>query len=155
MMTHPSDHRMSNVSCDILAYLPHRFPFLLVDRVIACTPGQQLEAIKNVSYNEPFFSGHFPEKPVMPGVLMIEALAQAAGLLIFQTLGRIPNATDLFYLASVDACRFKRVVVPGDQLTLSVTLLKRRANIWKFDGEARVGDEVACTATLINAGASR
>lgn len=128
--------------------LPHRYPFLLVDRVLACDPGRYLKAIKNVTCNEPFFQGHFPQKPVMPGVLILEAMAQAAGLLAFRTQGH-PGDEYLFMLVSVDKARFKRQVEPGDQLVLEVEVLRVLRGMWKFAATARVGDEVAATAELM------
>lgn len=128
--------------------LPHRYPFLLVDRVLDCDPGRYLKAVKNVTINEPFFQGHFPQKPVMPGVLILEAMAQATGLLAFRTQGH-PGKDHLFLLVSVDKARFKRQVEPGDQLVLEVELLRVLRGMWKFATTARVGDEVAATAELM------
>ncbi len=99
--------------------LPHRYPFLLVDRVLECTPGESIRAIKNVTFNEPFFTGHFPERPVMPGVMILEALAQAAGILTYATLRKVPNENTRFYFVGIDGCRFRRPVEPGDQLILT------------------------------------
>lgn len=131
----------------ILERLPHRYPFLLVDRVLAFEQDKTLLAIKNVSINEPFFSGHFPIKAVMPGVLILEALAQAAAILASHTADWVPKGS-LFYLGSIENARFKKIVVPGDQLFLSVEVLKRRANVWKFKGTALVENEIACTAEM-------
>lgn len=140
---------MSNA--EIRALLPHRFPFLLVDKVIAVEPGEKIVAIKNVTINEPFFAGHFPEFAVMPGVLIIEALAQASGLLIFKTKNRTNRAEgELFYLAGVDNARFKRMVVPGDQLQLEVEITKQKLDLWKFKGVATVEGELACSAEFMN-----
>lgn len=133
----------------IKAYLPHRYPFLLVDRVTAVDPGKTIDGLKNVSINEPFFTGHFPAKPVMPGVLILEALAQLSGILIFKTLDTMPGDV-LFYLAGVDEARFKRVVLPGDQLHLHVELQKSRRGLWKFYCQATVEGELACEATIMN-----
>lgn len=130
-------------------YLPHRYPFLLIDKVISVEPGKQLIAIKNVTGNEPFFNGHFPMRSVMPGVLMIEAMAQASGILIYKTLNSLPK-DELFYLAGVDNARFKRIVVPGDQLKLQVNIIRQRLNLWKFSGIATVNDELACSAEFMN-----
>jgi 3-hydroxyacyl-[acyl-carrier-protein] dehydratase len=127
--------------------LPHRYPFLLVDRVIEIIPGKSLTAIKNVTINEPFFIGHFPRMAVMPGVLLVEAMAQASGILIFETLG---TNEDLFFLAGMDNVRFKRLVTPGDQLRLHIELIKQRLGVWKFSGTASVDGEVACTAEFTN-----
>lgn len=138
---------------EILARLPHRYPFLLVDRVIECEPDKRLVAIKNVTFNEPYFTGHFPEKPVMPGVLIVEALAQATGLLAMQTAATEDNA--IYYLVGVDKARFKRPVVPGDQLRLAVEVAKKRRDIWVFecvasvDGQAVASAEVMCTARVL------
>lgn len=135
---------------EILLSIPHRYPFLLVDRVLEIIPGKSLLALKNVTINEPFFAGHFPIKAIMPGVLMIEALAQAAG--IFAHKSRDPLAVDtLFYLGAIENARFKRVVTPGDQLHLFVEVLKRRGNIWKFRGTASVAGEIACVAEMTSA----
>lgn len=132
---------------EILERLPHRYPFLLVDRVLKFERDKTLLAIKNVSFNEPFFAGHFPVKAVMPGVLIVEALAQAAAILASHTADWDPNGS-LFYLGSIENARFKKIVVPGDQLYLSVEILKRRANVWKFKGTALVDNEIACTAEM-------
>ena len=134
----------------ITSLLPHRYPFLLVDRVLEVDPGERLLAIKNVTINEPFFQGHFPEKPVMPGVLIIEALAQATGLLAMESEEVAGKA--IYYLVGVDKARFKRPVVPGDQLQLEVSVLKQRRGIWTFsakgtvDGAICASAEIMCTA---------
>ena len=133
----------------IMALLPHRFPFLLVDRVLECEPGVALTAIKNVTINEPFFPGHFPQKPVMPGVMILEALAQACGLLAFATAGWEPDDSHTFYFVSMDKVRFRRPVGPGDQLTLHVRSQRRIRDIWRFSTEARVGDEQATSADMM------
>jgi len=135
---------------EIRGFLPHRYPFLLLDRVISFEPGKSLVGIKNVTVNEPCFTGHFPEAPVMPGVLIIEALAQASGILIFKTLGRSREPDELFYLAGIDNARFKKMVVPGDVMHLEIELLKERRGLWKFRGTAKVDGEVACTADFMN-----
>ncbi|MCX7125821.1 MAG: 3-hydroxyacyl-ACP dehydratase FabZ [Gammaproteobacteria bacterium] len=137
---------------DVRKYLPHRYPFLLVDKVLSYVPHQTLTAIKNVTNNEPFFSGHFPGVPVMPGVLMVEALAQASGILMYRSFNRFPNVDeqDFFYLAGIDNTRFKRKVVPGDQLTLTVEVMRHRENLWKFKGEATVNGELACSTEFLN-----
>jgi 3-hydroxyacyl-[acyl-carrier-protein] dehydratase len=134
---------------EIRRFLPHRYPFLLVDRVLDCVPGESLTAIKNVSVNEPFFQGHFPETPVMPGVLIIEALAQATGLLGFRTMSEEPSDDLLYMLVGVDGIRFKRQVVPGDQLTLKVILKRRSKVIWKFRCEASVDGQIVTTADML------
>lgn len=134
---------------EIMRLLPHRYPFLLLDRVLECSPGKDILAIKNVSMNEPFFTGHFPQRPVMPGVLIVEALAQAACLLgIWSAEGGMEEGT-LYYFLGIDKARFKRPVEPGDQLKLHVTLTASKRGIWKFTGEARVGEDVACTAEIM------
>lgn len=134
---------------EILQHLPHRYPFLLIDRVLDYKPEDYLIGIKNVTHNEPYFPGHFPQRPVMPGVLILEALAQATGILAFKTVGRIPDKDTLYYFVGVDEARFKRPVEPGDQLRLEVKYLKRMRGIWKFDGRALVDDELVCSATLM------
>jgi len=133
----------------ILEHLPHRYPFLLVDRVLECEPGKRLKAIKNVSVNEPMFTGHFPERPVFPGVLIMEALAQATGILAFKTQGKKPDGSSLYYFAGIDNCRFKQPVLPGDQLVLEVEVLKEKRGIWKFSAEAKVDDKVVASAELM------
>ncbi len=132
----------------ILKQLPHRYPFLLVDRVLSIEKGKSIKALKNVTINEPFFEGHFPHRPVMPGVLMLEALAQAAALLAFDTLGSSPSDEMVYYFAGIDGARFKRPVEPGDQLTLEVELLRMKAGIFKFKARALVGDELTVEAEL-------
>ena len=133
----------------ILKLLPHRYPFLLVDRVLEIDKGKRIKALKNVSVNEPFFTGHFPSRPVMPGVLMLEALAQAAGLLSFDMLGVAPDENTVFYFVGIDNARFKRPVEPGDQLILEVELDRIKGGIYKFKGVARVDTNVACEADLM------
>jgi len=133
----------------ILKKLPHRYPFLLVDRVLELEKGQRIKALKNVTINEPFFEGHFPQRPVMPGVLMVEAMAQAAGLLSFATLDVTLDENTVFYFAGIDAARFKRPVEPGDQLIMDVTLERMKAGIFKFKGVSRVQDQVACEADFM------
>jgi len=135
---------------EVRKYLPHRYPFLLVDTVESYVLGESLIAIKNVTQNEPYFPGHFPQLPVMPGVLIVEALAQASGILMYKTFDRYPSEVDLFYLAGIDNTRFKRKVVPGDQLKLSVEVIRHRENLWKFKGEAMVNGELACYAEFLN-----
>jgi 3-hydroxyacyl-[acyl-carrier-protein] dehydratase len=132
----------------ILKQLPHRYPFLLVDRVLTLEKGKSIRALKNVTINEPFFQGHFPHRPVMPGVLMLEALAQAAALLAFDAMGTSPSDDMVYYFAGIDGARFKRPVEPGDQLFLDVELLRMKAGIFKFKARALVGDELAVEAEL-------
>ncbi len=133
----------------ILRQLPHRYPILLVDRVLELEKGKSIRALKNVTINEPFFNGHFPHRPVMPGVLMLEALAQAAALLAFDMLGVTPDEKTVYYFAGIDGARFKRVVEPGDQLILSVSLDRMKAGIFKFKAQAHVGTELAVEAELM------
>ena len=133
----------------ILKQLPHRYPFLLVDKVVELERNQRIRAIKNVTFNEPYFMGHFPGRPVMPGVLILEALAQAAGLLAFDAMGQVPDENNIYYFVGIDGARFKRPVEPGDQLLLTITIDRVRAGIWKFKGVATVGEEVACEAELM------
>jgi 3-hydroxyacyl-[acyl-carrier-protein] dehydratase len=133
----------------ILKQLPHRYPFLLVDRVLDIEKGKSIKALKNVSMNEPQFTGHFPHRPVFPGVLMLEAMAQAAALLAFDTMGVAPDDKTVYYFAGIDSARFKRPVEPGDQLIMDVSLERMKAGIFKFKGVTRVGDQVACEAELM------
>jgi 3-hydroxyacyl-[acyl-carrier-protein] dehydratase len=133
----------------ILEHLPHRYPMLMVDRVLEIVPGQSIHAIKNVSINEAFFMGHFPHIPVMPGVLMIEALAQAAGILSFQTIGQTADPHSVFYFVGIDGARFKRPVGPGDQLHLKVNILRSKGGIWKYEAKAMVDDQLAVDAELM------
>ena len=133
----------------IMRYLPHRYPFLLVDRVISCEAGKNIVACKNVTVNEPFFQGHFPIKPVMPGVMVIEALAQASGLLAFVTANVIPSEDNIFYFVGIDKARFRRPVVPGDQLILKVELVRKIRTIWKFSARAEVDGKVVASAELM------
>ncbi|MBI5419414.1 MAG: 3-hydroxyacyl-ACP dehydratase FabZ [Deltaproteobacteria bacterium] len=130
---------------EIMDLLPHRYPFLLVDRVVEWDPGRRIVGIKNVSINEPFFIGHFPGHPIMPGVLIIEALAQTGGIAALKALG---GEKKLAYFAGIDKCRFRRPVLPGDQLLLDVTVTAHKGPVWKMRGVARVGDAVAAEADL-------
>jgi 3-hydroxyacyl-[acyl-carrier-protein] dehydratase len=134
---------------EILKLLPHRYPFLLVDRVLEYTPGKNLTALKNVSINEPFFAGHFPCRPVMPGVLILESLAQATGLLAYQTLPEQPGEDSLFYFVGIDNARFKQPVYPGDQMFLHIELLRTLRGVWKFAGEAKVDGRLVATAEMM------
>lgn len=133
----------------VLEYLPHRYPFLLIDRVIDYTKGESLVALKNVTVNEPFFPGHFPHHPVMPGVLILEALAQATGILAFITTDSKPDDQSLYYFVGIDNARFKQPVQPGDQLMLHVDVLKNKRGIWKFNAIARVDDAIVTEAELM------
>ena len=139
----------------ILELLPHRYPFLLIDRVTDYKAGEYLDGYKNITFNEPFFQGHFPIKPVMPGVLIVEALAQATGLLGFRTMSEEPSNDLLYMLAGVDNVRFKRQVIPGDQLLLKVSLVKRTRIIWKFKCEATVEGELVTAADMLCAATPR
>ena len=134
---------------EILKRLPHRYPFLLVDRVVEIERGKSLRALKNVTMNEPFFVGHFPHRPVMPGVMILEALAQAAAILAFDNMDVRPDHKTVFYFAGIDHARFKRPVEPGDQLMLHVTLDRIKSGIVKFTTDARVGDAVVAEAELM------
>ncbi|GHD60193.1 3-hydroxyacyl-ACP dehydratase FabZ [Jeongeupia chitinilytica] len=135
---------------DIVKCLPHRYPFLLVDRVVELEPGKSIKAIKNVTVNEPFFQGHFPQYPVMPGVLILEALAQAAGVLSCKSVEEVPEDS-LYLFAGIDNARFKRQVLPGDQLTLCVEIVAQKRGIWKYAAKAYVGEELAAEADLMSA----
>jgi len=133
----------------VLKQLPHRYPFLLVDRVTECVPGKHIEAIKNVTVNEPFFPGHFPYRPVMPGVMILEALAQAAGILAFKTAGVVPDEQTRFYFVGIDEARFRKPVEPGDQLVLKATLERALRGIWKFSTVAEVDGKVVASAKMM------
>ena len=133
----------------ILKRLPHRYPFLLVDRVLECVPSDRIRALKNVTVNEPYFQGHFPHRPVMPGVIIIEALAQAAGILAFVTAGVFPDENSVFYFVGIDKARFRRPVEPGDQLILSATLERNLRGIWKLAAVATVDGAEAAAAELM------
>ncbi len=134
---------------EIQKYLPHRYPMLLIDKVVEYTVGEHLVGIKNVTFNEPHFTGHFPARVIMPGVLILEALAQATGLLAFKSYEDLRSDTALYYLAAIDNARFKRPVEPGDQLQLEVTLIKHRRNFWRFSCVATVDGEVAVSADIM------
>lgn len=134
---------------EVLAHLPQRFPLLMIDRVLECEPGKRILALKNVSANEPYFPGHFPGRPVMPGVLILEAMAQAAGILAFRTLGSRPEANSVYYYAGIDHARFKRPVVPGDRLEIEVVVLGSKRGIWKFGCSARVEGAVVSEAEIL------
>lgn len=134
---------------EILKYLPHRYPFLLVDRVLSCEPGKSISALKNVTINEPFFSGHFPHHPVMPGVLIVEALAQTAALLTLKTANLQNDENSVYYFVGIDRARFKKPVMPGDQLILKATILRERIGIWKYSVKAEVDGRVVTEAELM------
>ena len=134
---------------EIREYLPHRYPFLLVDRVVELIPGESIVAFKNMSINEVLFQGHFPDQPVFPGVLIIEAMAQAAGILGFKTMGKKPEDGSMYYFVGVDKVRFRRPVVPGDRLDLKGAIISERRGIWKFECSAEVDGELVCEATIL------
>jgi 3-hydroxyacyl-[acyl-carrier-protein] dehydratase len=134
---------------EILEHLPHRYPFLLVDRIKTVELGKRIVAIKNVTINEPFFQGHFPGRPIMPGVLILEAMAQVAGILVFKTQGDKPQADSVYYLAGIDKARFKRPVLPGDQLEIEILLQRGVRGVWKFECAARVEGQLVCEAEML------
>ena len=133
----------------VLEYLPHRYPFLLVDRVLSCEPGKDIVALKNVTINEPFFNGHFPHYPVMPGVLIIEALAQAAAILSFLTQNEKPDPNSIYYFVGIDNARVKKPVSPGDALHLHVALDKHKSGLWRYNAQAKVEGELVAEAQLL------
>ncbi len=134
---------------EILEYLPHRYPFLLIDRVIECELGKRIRALKNVSVNEPYFNGHFPYYKVMPGVLIVEAMAQAAAILSFRSMGIKPDDKSVYYFAGIDRARFKKPVMPGDQLELEVSIVRTVRNVVKYAGKAYVGETLVAEAELL------
>lgn len=134
---------------EIREYLPHRYPFLLVDRVIELNLGKSIVAYKNVTVNEPFFNGHFPDHPVMPGVLILEAMAQAAGILGFKTMDKTPQDGSIYYFVGSDKLRFKRPVVPGDKLQLEAAIMSEKRGIWKFECRASVDDQLVASAIIL------
>lgn len=134
---------------EILEHLPHRYPMLLIDRVLSVDPGKEIVALKNVTINEPFFSGHFPHHPVMPGVLIVEAMAQAAAILAFRTFNLKSDSDSVYYFVGIDAARFKKPVMPGDQLILKAQILRNLRGIWKFSAQALVGDKLVSEAQLL------
>lgn len=131
--------------------MPHRYPFLLVDKVLECIPDQSITAIKNISFNEPYFQGHFPGRPVFPGVLITEAMAQTTGILTFETRGGMKNNNEYFLLVGFDKVRYKRQVIPGDVLTIKANITRKLRNIWKFEAKAYVEDDLACSAEAMGA----
>lgn len=136
----------------ILSYLPHRYPFVLIDRVLDAVPNESIRTLKNVTINEPYFQGHFPTQPIMPGVLQLEAMAQSIGVLAFYMMeqeGLHTASQDLFYFAGIDSARFKQAVVPGDQLIIDITLQKQKREIWKALGVATVDGKIVCSAELM------
>ena len=140
---------MNKTINELFDYLPHRYPFLLVDRVTDLTPGESIRGYKNVSINEPFFNGHFPGHPIMPGVLIVEAMAQLSGVLAFESKNRRPSEGYTYYLGGTDRTRFKRPVVPGDQLVMVSRILVDRRGLMKFDCQAYVDEELACTSEVL------
>lgn len=144
-----SDSGISMDILEVMRFLPHRYPFLLVDRVESCIKGESIRALKNVTFNEPFFSGHFPGRPVMPGVLIIEALAQSAGILAFATAGIVPDDKTQFYFVAIDKARFRQPVLPGDQLILTARLERVIRGLWKFSTVAYVGDKEVSSAEMM------
>ena len=147
MTTDPTPYGMDINA--VMRQIPHRYPFLLVDRVLELVPGKTIKALKNVTANEPYFPGHFPHRPVMPGVIILEALAQAAGILAFQTAKVVPTEDTRFYFAGIDGARFRRPVEPGDQLILDVTLDRMKSGVFKFTARATVDGELAVEAQLM------
>ena len=134
---------------EIRNYLPHRYPFLLVDRVVELNLGESIVAYKNLTINEPYFDGHFPDKPVFPGVLLVEAMAQAAGILGFRTMSKTPADGSIYYFVGADKLRFKRPCVPGDQVMLRASIVSDRRGVWKFDVSSDVEGELAASATIL------
>ena len=136
---------------EILKYLPHRYPMLLIDRVVEIQPGESLVAIKNVSYNEPYFQGHFPNRPVMPGVIILEAMAQATGILVLRSMEKLPNEKSIYYFVGIDGARFRRPVEPGDQLRIEVKLIRSSRGIWKMRTNASVDGAIVANGDLMGA----
>lgn len=134
---------------EIMEHLPHRYPFLLIDRVLSCDPGKELVALKNVTVNEPYFGGHFPNFPVMPGVLIVEAMAQAAAILAFKSFDLERNANSVYLFVGIDKARFKKPVTPGDQLIIKTQIVRNLRGIWKFTGQAFVEDSLVSEAALM------
>lgn len=134
---------------EILKYLPHRYPFLMIDRVIDFQPNESLTAIKNITFNEPIFTGHFPQSPIFPGVLILEAMAQACALQAFKSMGGYPSEKTLYLLVGIDKARFKRQVIPGDQIEFHVIVQKEKRGIWRFDATAKVEGSLACSAEVL------
>jgi 3-hydroxyacyl-[acyl-carrier-protein] dehydratase len=134
---------------EVLKYLPQRYPVLMIDRVLECEPGKRILALKNVSANEPYFPGHFPSRPVMPGVMILEAMAQAAAILAFRTLGSLPDELTTYFYAGIDNARFRRPVEPGDQLRIEITLQGSKRGVWKFGCAVRVGETLVSEADIM------
>ena len=136
---------------EIMKYLPHRYPMLLIDRVVEFHHGKSLVALKNVSYNESYFQGHFPNRPVMPAVIILEAMAQATGILVLRSMDKLPSEKSIYYFVGIDGARFRRPVVPGDQLRIEVTVLRSSRGIWKLRSEATVAGDVVASGDLMGA----
>jgi 3-hydroxyacyl-[acyl-carrier-protein] dehydratase len=136
---------------EILKYLPHRYPMLLIDRVVEIQRGESLVAIKNVSYNEPYFQGHFPNRPVMPGVIILEAMAQATGILVLRSMEKLPTEKSIYYFVGIDGARFRRPVEPGDQLRIEVKLIRSSRGIWKMRTNASVDGAIVANGDLMGA----
>ncbi|MEE9265944.1 MAG: 3-hydroxyacyl-ACP dehydratase FabZ [Gammaproteobacteria bacterium] len=136
---------------EIMKYLPHRYPMLLIDRVVEFHHGESLIALKNVSYNESYFQGHFPNRPVMPAVIILEAMAQATGILVLRSMDKLPSEKSVYYFVGIDGARFRRPVVPGDQLRIEVNLLRSSRGIWKLRSEATVAGDVVASGDLMGA----
>jgi 3-hydroxyacyl-[acyl-carrier-protein] dehydratase len=136
---------------EIMKYLPHRYPMLLIDRVVEFHHGESLIALKNVSYNESYFQGHFPNRPVMPAVIILEAMAQATGILVLRSMDKLPSEKSVYYFVGIDGARFRRPVVPGDQLRIEVNLLRSSRGIWKLRSEATVAGDVVASGDLLGA----
>ncbi len=146
------EHSMAEMDIgEIMKYLPHRYPMLLIDRVVEFHHGQSLIALKNVSYNEPYFQGHFPNRPVMPAVIILEAMAQATGILVLRSMDKLPSEKSVYYFVGIDGARFRRPVVPGDQLRIEVNLLRSSRGIWKLRSEATVAGDVVASGDLMGA----
>ncbi len=136
---------------EVMERIPHRYPFLMIDKVEACEPDKYIITVKNITAGEPFFQGHFPGFPVVPGVLIIEAMAQSTGILTFETMGGYPHDDSIFMLVGVDNARFKKQVTPGDVLTIRAEIARKARNVWKFSSQASVDGETVCTATIVGA----
>ena len=146
------EHSMAEMDIgEILKYLPHRYPMLLIDRVVEIQPGESLVAIKNVSYNEPYFQGHFPNRPVMPAVIILEAMAQATGILVLRSMEKLPNEKSIYYFVGIDGARFRRPVAPGDQLRIEVKLIRSSRGIWKMRSNASVDGAIVANGDLMGA----
>lgn len=145
-------HSMAEMDIgEIMKYLPHRYPMLLIDRVVEMKLGESLVAIKNVSYNEPYFQGHFPNRPVMPAVIILEAMAQATGILVLRSMDKLPSEKSIYYFVGIDGARFRRPVEPGDQLRIDVKLLRSSRGIWKLRSDATVDGETVASGDLMGA----